>query len=93
MGETEFARAERYWRKTCTLTKRIDTLETRLSEATALLERSKEQLKKDYQFMTWLCEDSTKYPGTDAGDAARLDRHFVGVMIADLEKFNKENEK
>ena len=52
------------------------TLETRLSEATALLEKSKQYLKAGKKKFT---------PNTT--------NSLVDELIADLEKFNKGNEK
>ena len=45
----------------------------------AVLRRS---LQKVEQFCTWLCEDSKKFPQTEAGDAARMERGDIRKAIS-----------
>jgi len=40
-------------------------------------------LEQGEQNMTWLCEDSNKYPGTDAGDMARSYREDIRKALAE----------
>lgn len=49
-----------------------------LVECIAKLE---DQLRSDEQFCTWLCEDSNKYPGTDAGNGARSQRGSIRAAL------------
>lgn len=44
---------------------------TQLAQKDAEIARLRHVAENAESFCTWLCEDSKKYPGTDAGDAAR----------------------
>lgn len=45
-----------------------------MAKAIGMLQYELESLEK---FCTWLCEDSKKYPGTDAGNVARHHREDI----------------
>jgi hypothetical protein len=55
-----------------------------------MCERLAKALLKAEIFCTWLCEDSKKYPGTDAGNAAKRERHDMQLASDAYEQFKKE---